>query len=373
MSDKIKNAKQHAQVWYGLHMVEGVAEYPEHKGADGKPTRILVLENALKEMNPSFAGKPVYVRHVEQVDLSTLQEDADGYVIESFFNQVDGKHWAKFIIVSDEGHKAIQQGWRLSNAYTIKDARGAGHWHAVDYSREVSKAVYDHLAIVPNPRYEESILLTPEQFKTYNSKKELELTALKNSREQKPSAEKNLKGDRSMWNFLKKTKVDNSDEIAGTTVTLSNGQELTVGQLINEKEEAIKSKDEDAGEKKNKRANGNDMVEVGDKKENMTVNELIAKYNALCAPKNAEDDEKKKKEADEKKNAEDKAKKDEDEKKNAEEKAKKEADEKKANGMAEFLKLQNAGPIRENEAEKVLDTSVEQLARGRERYGSAKK
>jgi hypothetical protein len=58
-----------------------------------------------------------------------------------------------------------------------------GEWHAVPYDRKVLVGEYDHLAIVDNPRYENSIILTPEQFKSYNSELEEELSRIRNSRE----------------------------------------------------------------------------------------------------------------------------------------------------------------------------------------------
>jgi len=264
----ILNSRELPKILYGLHMCEGVAEYHE----TGTPTRIFVGEDVLKNMNPTFAGKPVYVNHVENVNLDTLQEEADGYVTESFFNKADGKYWAKFLVVSDRGHEAIRKGWKLSNAYRIKNSRGGGKWHNVDYQQEVADGEYTHLAIVPNPRYEESIVLTPEQFKEYNSQKDQELKELANS-----------KGERSMFKFFKKQAVENAAEMETLSVTLSNGQEKTLKQVINELEEAMKAK---AEEKKNEEmeenapaepmmANGDHMVAVGEEK--MKVNELVEK------------------------------------------------------------------------------------------------
>src|SRR4051812_29447530 len=105
----IKNAKTLPQVFYGLHMVPGVAEYND---PEREPYRILIGETTIKNMDPTFQGKPVYVDHVEEVNLENLQQEADGYVLESFYNKLDGKHWVKFIVVSDRGKEAIQKGWK---------------------------------------------------------------------------------------------------------------------------------------------------------------------------------------------------------------------------------------------------------------------
>ncbi len=339
----IKNATEKPRVFYGLHMVAGVAEYPEHKDSSGKPTRILVAENAAKQMDPTFAGLPVYVHHVEDVDFSKMEQEADGYVVESFYNALDGKHWAKFIVVTDKGHEAIRKGWKLSNAYAIKNVRGGGKWHAVDYSQEVDRGEYLHLAIVPNPRYQESIVFTPEQFKAYNEAKELELKTLKNS---KPQEKK------SMFKWFKREEVKNSADLEGVEVQLKSGSTRTLAQLVNEAEKAEEEKKNmDADKDKPVMANGDHKVKVGE--EEMTVNELVAKYNEFM--------EEKKKAANpatkENEKVEDKK---EDDKKSNASPAKVET--------PNFDALKNASP--QDDATKV-ETSADKTARGKSRYGSA--
>src|SRR5689334_328672 len=100
---KIENAKTLPKIYYGLHFLPGTAEYREPAK---EPYRIFIGEEAIKNMNASFAGRPVYVHHVDEVNLDKIQE-ADGYVVESFYNKNDGKTWAKFIVVSDRAHEAI--------------------------------------------------------------------------------------------------------------------------------------------------------------------------------------------------------------------------------------------------------------------------
>lgn len=358
---KIQNAKILPKVYFGLHMAPGVAEYKE-PGAE--PYRILVEENAIKNMDPSFAGKPVYVDHVDSVDLENLEKTADGYVVESFFNKADGKHWAKFIIVSDRGHEAIRSGWKLSNAYILKGFASGGLWHGVEYQKEVTTGEYEHLAIVPNPRYDESVILTPEQFKAYNEKKEAELYKLANS--------KKTEGENKMgFNFFKKTKVENSESLHEMSVILPKSKrEVSVEKLINEADVAAL----EVG--KPVMANGDHKVKVGE--EEMTVNELVEKHMAACnelqefhrrkddvKPVENEDEEKKENEEDDKKkeNGDD-----EDALKKAKEIAdheKKEIDEKKKNNIE---KLKNA-PSKASNMDRVIETSEDRVARGKARYG----
>lgn len=338
-------------------MVEGVAEYAE---PNTESYRILVSEKAIKNMDPSFSGKPVYVRHVDAVDLHNLQAEADGYVVESFFNPTDGKHWAKFIVVSDAGHDAIRRGWKLSNAYIPKDLSQGGLWHGVEYSKEVMSGEYEHLAIVPNPRYEESVILTPEQFKQYNGEKELELKRLANSQE--------TKGETEML-FFKKTKVENSADYESMSVTLPKSKvERTIGQLVNAVD------DYELKMKEPQMANEDHHVMVNGEK--MMVKDLVQKHmdcmNELAdlkKPKEENDDG----EGDDVSmdNADDDKAKEEPKKEKEEKKENEEDAEKKAKKNENYKSLKNAH-LKGNKVddEPTYELGITQVQRGKDRYGS---
>lgn len=338
-------------------MIEGLAEYRE----PGKPaTRLLVNEAAMKQMNTTFPGRPVYVSHVDQVDLTNLQLEADGYVVESFFNQADGKNWAKFIVVSDKGHDAIAKGWKLSNAYVPKEFGSGGVWHGIDYDKTVLAAEYNHLAIVPNPRYQESRILTPEQFKLYNEQKEAELLRIANSNDD----EKN-KGENQMLNFFKKTKVENSTDFENMVVELPKSKkQKTIAQLVNETD------DYELKMKEPQMANMEHMVEHNGEK--MTLSNLMEKHAAMCS----ELEEMKKKHPDEPaKNEEEEKKKkaaDDEAKKNAEAEAKKKEEEEKAKkNHMEAIKNAGQNPAPSSDDE-VLLLSNDKAELGKKRYGSKK-
>lgn len=290
MSNKILG-----QVFFGLHMAPGVAEY---RPAGQEPYRVMLTEDTIKAMDASYSGKPVYVRHATEIDL----EKADGYVIESFYNPADGKHWAQFLVTTQNGLEAIRNHWKLSNCYFIKETRGGGLWHGLDYDKEVARGEYEHLAIVNDPRYEESVILTPEEFKAYNAKKVLEAKRLANSKEKKTV---------SLFSLFKKEKVENSAELENLSVILPKSKiEKTVTQLVNEADVMAM----EVG--KPRMANGDDEMMLGEEK--LSINAMIEKYNAVCnelaemkknaggapapevkKPENAEDEEKKKKEKEE--------------------------------------------------------------------------
>lgn len=353
--EKIENSSQMPKIYYGLHMVEGVAEYRNPTVNNGEPYRLFINEETIKSMDKTFQGRPVYVGHVDDVDFSNIQMEADGYVIESFFNKPDGKHWCRFIVVSERGHEAIKKGWKLSNAYAIKQSVGGGKWHGVEYLKEVKEAEYEHLAIVQNPRYEESRVLTPEEFKAYNLEKEAELLKIANSKDKEI---KKNKGE-GMLNFFKREKVENSADLESMMVLLPKSKkEMLLTSVINELDKLY--------------ANGDHMVKVGE--EEMKLNELVEKYQQMCdqAKKNEIKEEKKpenEEEKDEKKpENEDEEKKPENE--DEEEMDNEDEEEKAEKAQNSFKDLKDAEKKAVKNGFSTIELSSDKLARGRARYGS---
>ncbi len=379
MNLKVNNSK--GKVYYGMHMYPGVAEY----SADGKdPFRIFINEDTIRSMGPSFAGRPVYAfDHVDEVpdNVDDLRKEADGWVVESFFNEADGKHWVKFIIVSERGERAIKNGLRLSNAYIPNgNFEQGGLWNGVSYAKQVTGGEYEHLAIVKNPRYEESVIMTPDEFKAYNENLKQELRKIANSKE-KETTNMKLK----FWN---RKPAENTADLENLSVTLpKSGKEKTIIQLVNEADEIAA---------KNGMASDEMKVKVGENE--MSVKELVENYGKMCSEledlkkaKNeddAEDDESldnDESEADadahaaeegvENEDVED----DKDAKKKALalakheeaeiEAAKKKSNAKKAADKKNFDKLKNANKPTQQTVR--VDLSVDQIERGRSRYGSA--
>lgn len=354
---KNKNAKSLPQIYYGLHMEPGVAEYPE------KDYMLYIDETALKKMDKTFAGKPVYVDHVEEVELDELETKADGYVVESFYNRLDGKHWVKFIVVSDKGKEKIANGWKLSNAYVPLEVGDGGEWHAVKYDQEVFDGEYEHLAIVKEPRYEKSVILTPEDFKAYNEQKEGELLKIANSK-------KTIKqGAAGMFKFFKRETVENSKELEEYAVILPKSKrEVNLSKLVNEMDELEVAKEEP------KAANEMDLVEING--EEMSVKDLCNKYNELVleleeVKKKEEDVANESEEEDKKEENESEEKEEEMENEDEDEYVEEEVVESKKNKKKNFKSLKNAhkkglGAF----DDEVLELGFDKAARGKTRYGS---
>jgi hypothetical protein len=353
-------------------MYPGVAEYAGEK----EPYRVFLNENTIRNMDPTFQGRPVFVHHVDGVNesLDALRGEADGWVVESFFNAADGKHWVKFIVTSERGERAIKQGMKLSNCYEPQAFKQGGLWNGVSYVKEITQAVYEHLAIVPNPRYEESVILTPEQFKKHNEERDLELRRLANDNSNKENTMK-LK-------FFKRAKVENAIDLEDTSVVLpKSGKEMTITQLVNAADDAeMKAKDP--------KANDGMTVSVGGVE--MPLSELVTKFQEVCGElekmkasavenEEPEDEETMENEEDDKEDEKEnlldvdlssKKGNEEDDKKKADKEKADEADKKKANAKEKANKLKNAGPNTPPPAVAKVFFGDTMIARGKSKYGS---
>lgn len=250
-----------------MHFYPGVAEYQE-PGKD--PYRVYLNEDTIRSMDPTFAGRPIFVEHVDEVDsdIDELRKEADGWVIESFYNSADGKHWVKFIVVSERGERGIRNGMRLSNAYVPRSEKNGGLWNGVQYAKEITSGEYEHLAIVKNPRYEESVIMTPDEFKQHNEDKIVELKRLSNSKDER-------KSNKMAFKIFKKSKVENAIDPDLSIVLPKSARELTITQLVNEMDEMEEKK-----KANNVEADHSHMVKMHDGSM-CNVGELLEKHKAL--------------------------------------------------------------------------------------------
>lgn len=341
---ELKNASQLPRIFYCRHMQPGICRYEKEV--------VLVDTPALKKMIATGAAKPVYIHH-QKVDLEQLKEKAAGYTTESFYNELDGWAWFKFIAIDDECHKVIENGWSVSNAYMPSEFGEGGTKNNCPFDREVLNGEFTHLAIVPNPRYEEALIMSPDDFKKYQDENRRQLE-LHNSN---PS-----KGKLPMIKFFK-NKREEVNTIDADTMIEIDGKEVSVQEMIN----SVK-KNEKAEEKE--KINEDDMIECDG--ETMPLKELINRYknskkNAM--KKNAEDEDaekaKKEKEDLEKKAKENKNAEEDEAKKKA---ADKEKEEEKENAKF-FDDLRNAH-IPVQKAVENVEAPQNAVLRGKARYGN---
>lgn len=275
---RFENAQGRGKRFFGLHFVPGVAEY---KDDNGVPYRVYLNSETTKKMDATFEGRPFFILHVDEVedDIELLKREADGFVVKSFYNAADGKHWAEFLVLSDEAESLIRDGgYRLSNSYYVTHKGPPGTWNGVKYRFEVAAAEYEHLALVPDPRYSESVIMTPDEFQAYNEQRIAEVPKFYNSKK----GSKRMKG----LSFFTRQKVKNSEDYAKTSVTLpKSGKEYTILQLVNKADEVEMGEGDDTP----RLVNSKDLIEVDGKK--MTIGKFMKLHNQLLERLENEDDE----------------------------------------------------------------------------------
>lgn len=368
---EVKNARELPGIYYAKHIREGTAYYPLEKE---DKQMLLIKDDALKKMMPSFVSKPIFVDH-QDVTVVDTEKSADGYITDSFYNELDGCYWVKLLAVSDKIKNAIQSGWSVSNAYDVLKQAPGGTYNKVEYHREVLEAAYNHLAIVPNPRYEWAKIYSPEDFKKYQEEKRTQLEQLQNSKDSNSKRNGGLKMSM-LEKLFKKVPVQNADDLdLENTFVVTKDGEKTLAEVLNAVEEDEKQKEE------NKKNIANGKMKINTKNGEKSVDDLVKHYEENCSKKNEEDeedeeekDEDLEKKAEEKnskkkKNEEDEEKKAEDKEENKKKNSKDEEESKKY-----FERLKNASEQDSviKTSPKTYDSSIAQRQRGNSRYGSSK-
>lgn len=304
-----QNAKDYAKVYRAKIIEQGVCQYDDET--------ILVKNEALHKMTSSFKGRPVIIMHDSTVVPENMEEKADGYVTNCYYNDFNGDFWVEFVVFTDKGKKAIDEDGYVSCAYVPTEFSQGGTWHNVSYNREILNGQYTHLAIVADPRYEDARIYE-------NSKK---------------------KEKKSMFKMFrtKKEELQNSND---AVVELEDGVTVPLETLVESFKSAKAKKNEKEEEKEEQKMNMEDEVEIDGKK--VKIAELVKYYKSEM--KNEED--KKEEKEEEKENQEDEEKKKEKEKENS-----------------NFNKLKKA---KENSKDFSFsyESAADKVARGQSRYGT---
>jgi len=233
-----------------------------------------------KKMIPTLTGKPIFINH-QPVDLQNLKEQAEGYIVESFYNQLDGYAWAKMMVTDDNANEAIANGFKVSNSYIPVKEERPGEFHNVKYDTRIVDGKFTHMALVRNPRYEAADILTPAQFQDYQNAKQAELNALNNS---KPD---NKKGS-SIMKFFKTKKEETTEIDKDTVVEMQNAKGETVSATVAEMQAAYEADQEAKAKAKEmenaKKVDETSTVEVNGKA--ISIADLKAAFLNAKAKKN---------------------------------------------------------------------------------------
>jgi len=352
--DKEKqNASQFPRVFYARHMQPGLVGYEDET--------IYVDLDAIKNMMPSGVGKPVFIHH-DDVDLATMKEKAAGYVTESFYNELDGWAWFKILAIDDAAHQAIAKRWSVSNAYIPHAWGEAGMQNNCPYNRKMLGGEFTHLAIVPNPRYEEACIMSPEEFKVYQDAKKTQADELRNSKTEKTQE------IAPMLKFFRKSKeqIENAADVSDEDFVEFEGKSILVKdlrQLTNAKKNDMNEefkKDEDKKDKKEEKENDSECYDLDGEK--VSIEDLKNAYRSAKKnmKKNADKDDDKAKDEEEKEN--------DDEDMDDMENKKQKKNSKDTKHFDEMRNAPNTFKWDGSDKARVIDTSIDKLARGKELF-----
>lgn len=345
----------------GRHFVSRFIEAGLVSYEDQNAGVLKVSKEALDKFIYSLVGCPVIIKH-QRVKNNNVDDIRVGVVSSVNFNPEDGWYWCEGVIWDSEAIKLIEDGWSVSCCFVMTESTGqSGEWHNMSYDDELTNGLFEHLAIVPNPRYEEATILL-------NSKKE----------------------SNKMLNIFRRKKIQNS-ETEGKDMTKENEKSVDKNALKDKIMEhinkAVKGEKDIDGEKEDKWYS--DLREMLDKlaytesedkksneKEEDEPKEEDKKDNA-CSKKNEKDDSDEDSKENKCSNAEDDSKdesekedkdeeKEEDKKENSEDSDKKE--EIKENSKKSFDDLKRLSNTANAEQPKVYMSEADRLALGKSLY-----
>lgn len=147
--EELQNSKDWAKVYTGKNaMYQGIATYQDEC--------VLLTNETLKEYINDLKGKPVLINHKSGVCPENMNDGAVGYVTDAYYNSETGNFDCKFIIKDDEAKDLIKQGYSVSTAYIPTEYGKGGSYINTPYDKEIKGLKFTHLALVPDPRYEEA-------------------------------------------------------------------------------------------------------------------------------------------------------------------------------------------------------------------------
>lgn len=117
----------------------------------------LLKKETIDKFVDTFMDNPVIIGHKDII----YNEDKVGEIQHIWFSAEDGWFWCSGVLTSQEAIDLIQNGYSVSCQYRItnyKENRAGRLHNGNPYDKEILDGVFEHLAIVKNPRYEEAMI-----------------------------------------------------------------------------------------------------------------------------------------------------------------------------------------------------------------------
>lgn len=132
-------------------LTPGLVSYKDQRGGKVELLRKETIDEALA----SIEGNPVTIGHIE-IDDATNLDFSNGRVTNPRFNAADGWFWCDSVVETDQARQRINSGEYPSCGYEVLSYGPGGVWQNMRYDREITAIRFNHMAIVPKPRYTDS-------------------------------------------------------------------------------------------------------------------------------------------------------------------------------------------------------------------------
>lgn len=117
----------------------------------------LLKKETIDKFINTFVGCPVIIDHKDDI----AEDDSVGTINTIWFSAEDGWYWCSGILTDPKAIELIENGYNVSCQYRIteysENTEGKLH-NANPYDKEILDGVFEHLAIVENPRYEDAFI-----------------------------------------------------------------------------------------------------------------------------------------------------------------------------------------------------------------------
>lgn len=117
----------------------------------------LLKKETIDKFVNTFVECPVIINHKDDI----ASDDVVGTIQKIWFSSDDGWFWCSGVITNDTAIELIEKGYNVSCQYRITEYadNDEGKLHnANPYDKEILDGVFEHLAIVENPRYEDAFI-----------------------------------------------------------------------------------------------------------------------------------------------------------------------------------------------------------------------
>lgn len=117
----------------------------------------LLKKETIDKFVNTFVECPVIINHKDNI----ASDDVVGTIQKIWFSADDGWFWCSGVITDDTAVELIEKGYNVSCQYRITEYadNDEGKLHnANPYDKEILDGVFEHLAIVENPRYEDAFI-----------------------------------------------------------------------------------------------------------------------------------------------------------------------------------------------------------------------